>query len=292
MKKFLSFLLAFALVFTLVACGGGDKPSEQAASSGEVSQNADASQESKEAKAESDAAVIKNKRKLVVGVTLFEPLDFLVDGDWTGFDAELAKLFAQELGVKAEFQEIEWASKEIELKSGNVDCLWNGLTYSEERAKQMAMSDPYMKNCQTLVTKLTDNTAYTKIEDLKGRSIAAESGSAGEEYIQNKLKDIGVKYVEKTSQLDALTELVAGTSDTAIIDSVMAKYLINKKGSDFGSLASNDDVLKSDDEVYSVAFRKDSDLVDQLNAFLAKIKKDGTLEKLAEKYSLQEAIIK
>lgn len=292
MKKFLSFLLAFALVFTLVACGGGDKPSEPAESSGEVSQNADASQESKEAKAESDAAVIKNKGKLVVGVTLFEPLDFLVDGDWTGFDAELAKLFAQELGVKAEFQEIEWASKEIELKSGNVDCLWNGLTYSEERAKQMAMSDPYMKNCQTLVTKLTDNTAYMKIEDLKGRSIAAESGSAGEEYIQNKLKDIGVKYVEKTSQLDALTELVAGTSDTAIIDSVMAKYLINKKGSDFAGLVSNDDVLKSDDEVYSVAFRKDSDLVDQLNAFLAKIKKDGTLEKLAEKYSLQEAIIK
>lgn len=98
--------------------------------------------------------------------------------------------------------------------------------------------------------------------------------------------------MEKTSQLDALTELVAGTSDTAIIDSVMAKYLINKEGSDFAGLTTNDDVLKSDDEVYSVAFRKDSDLVDQLNAFLAKIKEDGTLEKLADQYSLKDAIIK
>lgn len=291
MKKFLSIILALALSFTLVACGGKNPPAPSEESK-DASAAEDSSVEASVKEGEKDSDLVKKKGKLVVGVTLFEPMDYLVDGKWTGFDAELAKLFAKELGIEAEFQEIEWASKEIELQSGNVDCLWNGLTYSEERAKQMGMSEPYMKNFQTLVIKLTDNTAYTKIEDLKGKSIAAESGSAGEEYIQNKLKDTGVNYVEKTSQLDALTELVAGTSDTAIIDSVMAKYLINKEGSDFAILTTNDDVLKSDDEVYSVAFRKDSDLVDQLNAFLAKIREDGTLEKLADQYSLKDAIIK
>ena len=240
--------------------------------------------------AASDLEYIKEKGTLVVGITDFEPMDFQVDGEWTGFDAELAKLIAKELDVKVEFQEINWSKKESELAGKTIDCIWNGLTWDEDRAENMSLSDYYMMNRQVVVIDSKNADKFATAEDLKAAVIAAESGSAGESFISEKFAD--ATYIEKDAQIDALTEVLAGTSDAAVIDYVMANYLINKEGSNFASLKMLDKIVETSDEYYSVAFRKGSDVTAQVNKILEKLMNDGTVDTLAAKYGLTDAIVK
>lgn len=281
LKTILAAALSLIILTNMAACGG--KKSE-AGKADDKNAAADTAAEG------SDLEYVKKKGKLIVGVTEFEPMDFRKDGKWTGFDAELASLLAKKLGVEAEIQEITWETKEVELEAKSIDCIWNGLTYSDDRAKNMGMTDYYMKNKQCLVVQKKDAADIKNIEALAGKNIAAESTSAGESLILDKLKNS--KYIEKTSQLDALTELVAGTVDGVVVDLIMAEYLINKPDSSFSGLEALPDVLGADEEYYSAAFRKDSDIVAEANALFKEISQDGSLEKLADKYGLSEALIK
>mgnify|MGYP004467496707 CR=1 FL=1 len=239
-----------------------------------------------------DAAYILDKKTLIVGITDFEPMDYQAAGmtgdEWTGFDAELAKKVGEKLGVSVKFQLVDWEKKETELASKTIDCLWNGLTWDEERAQNMSMSDYYMRNRQVLVVAGKNKEKLNTIEALSKVKIAAESGSAGEKFIGEKLPD--ATYIEKDAQKDVLTELLAGTVDAGVIDYIMAYYLINKEGSDFSSLAILDGVVKTEEEYYAVAFRKGSDMTAKVNEILREFKADGTVKKLAEKYSLQDAL--
>lgn len=270
-KFILSIILAVLLIFTITACGN-----EQ----GEV-ENAE----------KLDSEVIKDKGKIVIGITYFEPMDFQdEDKNWIGFDAELAKMFAEELELEVDFQEINWATKEVELQAGTIDAIWNGLTWSEERAEQMGMSEAYLTNEQILVVPKGQAKNYNSLEDLKGKNIAVESGSAGQDYLDNELKDLAIP-VEKEIQLDALTECVAKTVDGCIVDEIMARYLINKEGSNFSDLEIVEGLLDSEEETYSVAFRKGSDLIEKVNEFFKAAQADGRLKKLAEKYNLEGALL-
>ncbi len=266
MKKFLAFMMAVLLLVGCVAC----TPKQEEAS---------------------DLKYIQDKGTLVVGITDFEPMDFKgEDGEWTGFDAELAKLVGKELGVEVQFQEINWKMKETELASKTIDCIWNGLTWDEDRAKEMPWPDYNKKIRQVVVVKADKAGTLNTVEALKSASVAAESGSAGESFITENLAD--ATYIEKDAQIDVLTELISGTVDAGVIDYIMAYYLINKPGSSFAGLKILDNVIKSNDEYYSIAFRKGSDVTAKVNDVLKTMKADGKIDTLAEKYALKDAIVK
>ncbi len=264
-KKLAAWTLTAASLLTLGACGKENS-----------------------SKGASDLSYVKDKGSLVVGVTRFEPMDYMEGEEWVGFDADLAKAFGEDLGVSVEFQEINWESKEVELQAKSIDCIWNGLTWSEDRAKEMGVTKAYLTNKQCLVVKPELGQNIKSIENLNGLSVAAEAGSAGESYIKENLSD--VKYIEKTAQIDCLTELKMGTVDACVIDLIMAEYLTNKEGSNFQGLVPLPEVLDSATEDYVVAFRKGSDLVDKADAFFEAKMKDDSLKELANRYKLSQAL--
>lgn len=276
MKKILALILAMVmLVACFASCGNA----------------ADNTASNDDAAKDSDLAYIQDKGTLIVGITDFEPMDYKEDGsdEWTGFDAELARLVGKELGVTVEFQEINWKMKETELSSKTIDCIWNGLTWDEERAQNMSLTDYYMLNRQVLVVATKNADKYTTVESLAGANVAAESGSAGESVITESLTSSN--YIEKDAQIDVLTELIMGTVDAGVIDYVMANYLINKEGSSFADLTIVENALTTQDEYYSIAFRKGSDVTAKVNAILKDLKADGTVDTLAKKYGLVDAIV-
>ena len=276
MKKILALILAMVmLVACFASCGNA----------------ADNTASNDDAAKDSDLAYIQDKGTLIVGITDFEPMDYKEDGsdEWTGFDAELARLVGKELGVTVEFQEINWKMKETELSSKTIDCIWNGLTWDEERAENMSLTDYYMLNRQVLVVATKNADEYTSVESLAGANVAAESGSAGESVITESLTNSN--YIEKDAQIDVLTELIMGTVDAGVIDYVMANYLINKEGSSFADLTIVENALTTQDEYYSIAFRKGSDVTAKVNAILKDLKADGTVDTLAKKYGLVDAIV-
>lgn len=276
MKKILALILAMVmLVACFASCGNA----------------ADNTASNDDAAKDSDLAYIQDKGTLIVGITDFEPMDYKEDGsdEWTGFDAELARLVGKELGVTVEFQEINWKMKETELSSKTIDCIWNGLTWDEERAQNMSLTDYYMLNRQVLVVATKNADKYTSVDSLDGANVAAESGSAGESVITESLTSSN--YIEKDAQIDVLTELIMGTVDAGVIDYVMANYLINKEGSSFADLTIVENALTTQDEYYSIAFRKGSDVTAKVNTILAQLKSDGTVDTLAKKYGLVDAIV-
>lgn len=276
MKKILALILAMVmLVACFASCGNA----------------ADNTASNDDAAKDSDLAYIQDKGTLIVGITDFEPMDYKEDGsdEWTGFDAELARLVGKELGVTVEFQEINWKMKETELSSKTIDCIWNGLTWDEERAENMSLTDYYMLNRQVLVVATKNADKYTSVDSLDGANVAAESGSAGESVITESLTSSN--YIEKDAQIDVLTELIMGTVDAGVIDYVMANYLINKEGSSFAGLTIVENALTTQDEYYSIAFRKGSDVTAKVNAILKDLKADGTVDTLAKKYGLVDAIV-
>ena len=232
-----------------------------------------------------DLDYIKEKGKLVVGITDFEPMDYKdSDGKWIGFDADLANAFAKELGVEAEFMEIEWGNKIFELDGKTVDCIWNGMTLTNEVTSSMNCTKAYLNNAQVVVMKNSEAGKYPDVQSLKNLSFAVEEGSSGAQAAS----DNGLKTTNVDSQAAALMEVAAGTSDAAIIDSLMAAAMIGK-GTSYEDLTYT---ISLNSEEYGVGFRKGSNVTEKLNAYFDKIKKDGTLESLAEKYKVQAALIK
>lgn len=229
----------------------------------------------------SDMAYVQDKGKLVVGITDYAPMDFKdANGEWTGFDAELARLFAEELGVECEFVVLtDWSKKFYELSTKNIDVIWNGMTITDEVKLNTNCSDPYVLNAQVLVMKASAVGQYTTLESLSGLKFAVENGSAG----QDALDDNGLKnYVALQDQAAALMEVAAGTSDACVIDITMAEAMTGA-GTNYASLAMG---MRLTEEEYGVGFRKNSDLTAKLNAFMDELRSDGTLDQLAQKYNL------
>ena len=229
----------------------------------------------------SDYDYIKNKGKIIVGITDYAPMDYKDDnGEWTGFDAEFARLFAKELGVEVEFFVIaDWSKKFVELSTKNIDCVWNGMTITNESLLNAKVSDPYVQNKQVVVAKADKIEAIKTAADLKDLKVAVENGSAGQSAAEGaEVENI----IAVQDQAAALLEVKAGTSDACIIDSTMASAMTGE-GTDYAELTAG---INLTDELYGVAFRKNSDVTDKFNAFMAKLIEDGSLEKLAEKYNL------
>ena len=276
MKKIIAMLLALILVLTCFAACGSAPAADEAGSDDAV--QADDSQTADDG---SDLAFVQSNGKLVVGITDYAPMDYKDDnGEWTGFDAEFARLFAEELGVECEFFVLaDWGKKIFELDSKNIDCVWNGMTITEEILLTSSVSDPYVVNAQVVVMKADVVGNYPDVESMKDLTFAVESGSAGE----TALNDAGlVKYVAVQDQGSAVMEVAAGTSDACVIDITMANAMTGE-GTSYADLTSG---LALTSEEYGVAFRKESDLTAKFNKFMDEIAADGTLQALADKYSL------
>ena len=233
------------------------------------------------AKEESDLAFVQEKGKLVVGITDYAPMDYKDEnGEWTGFDAEFAEAFAEELGVECEFFVLsDWGKKFFELESKNIDVIWNGMTITDEVKLNTNCSNPYVINAQVVVMKADAVANYTTPESLKDLAIAVESGSAGEDAA----KALGAaNIVAVQDQGAAVMEVAAGTSDACVIDITMANAMTGE-GTSYADLTYS---LSLTEEQYGVGFRKDSNLTAAFNDFMSKLMADGTLDALAEKYSL------
>lgn len=267
MKKTLAIILTLMMTLSLAACGGKDS------GSGSGSPGSD-----------SDMEYVKDKGTLVVGITDFEPMDYKDDsGEWVGFDADMAKAFAENLGVKAEFVEIDWDGKIMELDGKTIDCVWNGMTLTDEVTSSMECSNAYCNNAQVVIVPSGKADQYKDTESLKDLSFAAEAGSAGEKELAN----LELECTPVKSQSDALMEVAAGTSDAAVIDSLMAAAMVGE-GTGYDSLTYT---VGLNSEEYGVGFRKGSDLAAALNGFFSASSKDGTLMECAEKYGVQAAVI-
>ena len=302
MKKIIALMLTLAMALSLAACGGSSSASTEtteAAASGAASADASsgaasseaadasgaASAETADAAGESDLAYVKEKGTLVVGITDFEPMDYKDDsGEWIGFDADLARKFAENLGVTAEFVEIDWDNKALELDGKSIDCVWNGMTLTDEVRSAMECSQAYLNNAQVVVVKSDVADQYQDVASLADLTFAVEAGSAGKEQADAN----GLKYTEVQNQAAALMEVAAGTSDAAIIDSLMAAAMVGE-GTSYADMTYT---VGLNSEEYGVGFRKGSDLASELNSFLDTCKSNGTLEQIAGTYKVQAALVK
>ena len=228
MKKWMAVMLAGMMTAaSLGGCGSTGSTAETEAPAEETgTAETDASDAAEEdaaaedsAAGESDMAYVQEKGTLVVGITDFAPMDYKDEnGEWIGFDADMAKAFAESLGVSVEFQEITWDYKVEELNSRAIDCVWNGMTLTEDVVAAMGTSNPYCTNYQTLVYSADRAAEFEGLTSLEGLNIAVESGSAGEDAAVA----LGATTVPVQAQSNALMEVAAGTSDAAVIDVLMA----------------------------------------------------------------------
>ena len=244
MKKLVALMLVGAMTAAMVTgCGSSADTSASTDAAEDTAADAEATEDTAEAAedtaadAKSDLAYVKEKGTLVVGITEFEPMDYKDEnGEWIGFDADMAKAFAESLGVTAEFQVIDWDNKILELEGKTIDCVWNGMTLTDE------------------VTSAMECTNYTPV----------------------------------SSQAAALLEVASKSSDAAVIDSLMAGAMIGE-GTGYADLTYT---IGLNSEEYGVGFRKGSDLAAALNDYFTTSLEDGSMEKVAETYGVQAALIK
>ena len=275
MKRFLSMFVAGAMALSLAACGGAASTSTAASASGSAAGSAAS------ASADSDLAYIQGKGKMVIGYTVYAPMNYTDDeGSFTGFDTELATAVCEKLGVEPEFVEINWDTKVVELDAKSIDCIWNGMTLTDDIMQNTATTKAYAKNAQVVVVK--DGTDYTSTADLVGKTVVAEAGSAGEAAIEGDENLAQADYVSKSVQTDCLMEVAAGTADAAVLDLTLANAMIGE-GTDYADLKIVDELNA---EEYGVAFRKGSDAAAAVDEAFDALKADGTMQALADKYDL------
>ena len=267
MKKFFALLLALCMIFALAACGEpASEPSEAPASEAPASE----APASEEPAAESDMAYVQEKGSLIVGITEFEPMDYQNEaGEWIGFDADLARAFADSLGVEAVFQVIEWDNKVMELDGKTIDVVWNGMTLTDEVLSAMECSNAYCNNAQVVILPADSAEDYPDAASMSELNFAVESGSAGE------------------AMAIAVLEVSSGTCQAAIIDSLMAAAMVGE-GTSYADLTYT---ISLNSEEYGVGFRKGSDLAAALNEFFVDYYAAGTMQELAETYGVSAALI-
>lgn len=261
MKKLLSLLLIAAMALTLVACSTSDAEL-------------------------TDLEQVQENGKLVIGYTVYEPMNYTDDdGNFTGFDTEYALAVCEILGVEAEFVEISWDTKVEELNSGEIDCIWNGMTISDDLLETTSITNAYVKNAQVIVVKA--DSEITSTADLIGLTVTAEIGSAGEIQIEENEDLQQSEYIGMSKQTECLMEVAAGTSDAAVLDWTLAMSTVGE-GTDYEDLIMIEDLELATEE-YGIAFRLDSDITEAVNDATLQLVEDGTLTALAEAYGLSLA---
>lgn len=232
---------------------------------------------------QSDMEYVLDKGTLVIGVTEYAPIGYCENGGWTGFDVELAEAYAKQLGVTAQFVEIDWNDKVTLLNNGSIDCIWNGMTLTEKLQESISCSVPYLSNAQVIVLPKDKLEQYHTPEECQHMLFAVEEGSAGAVLLEN----LKYRFVPVNGQKKALETVQKKESDAALVDIVMASFY-TAQGREFDSLACG---LRLNDEKIGVGLRKDSDLTESMNTFLKEVYEDGTILAIARKYGLENALL-
>ena len=273
MKKLFALIIATLMVATLFAACGANAPANDGGVSAATPTNASTEAET-----------------IVVGYTIYEPMNYFDENNkLVGYDTELAEAVFGNLGYKVLFQEIDWSSKNTDLNSGTIDCVWNGFTCNTAdddgilRSEKVDFSYNYMENRQVIIAKA--NSGITSAADLNGKLAAVESGSAGESYAAT---FEGVTTKGFLRQTDCLFEVNASTADFAVLDAQLAKSYAGK--GDYANIVIID-ALSSDVEYYAIGFKKGSLLTANVNEQLEKLAADGSIAALAEKYNVANTAI-
>lgn len=270
MKKNIIFLLLSVMIISLFTVGCGNK----AATSAE----------------DNSLEEIKKKGVLVVGLDdTFAPMGFRDEaGEIVGFDIDLAKEVAKRMDVEIELKPIDWNAKMMELNGKNIDVIWNGLSITEERKKEILFSDVYLDNKQIIIVK-TDSDIQTKA-DLADKVIGLQTGSSAETALNadaetaSSIKEVS-DYPDNTT---VLMELEAGRLDAAVMDEIVGRYYIAKKPDQFR-------VLEEDfgSESYGIGFRLgDKSLADEVNRIMKEMKEDGTAAAISKKWFGEDIVVK
>lgn len=229
---------------------------------------------------------IKEEGKLVVGLDdTFAPMGFRdSNGDIVGFDVDLANEVGKKLDIDVEFQAIDWALKETELKSGNIDVIWNGYTITDERKKQVDFSSSYLENSQIIIV-LEESEIQTK-EDLNGKVVAAQQSSSAVDAINADESNIVDSFANQEvvlypSNNDVFNDLASGRSEAIVVDETLGRYYM-KQNADVSYRVLDDNF---GEEEYAVGMRKEDDqLAESIDKALEELKSDGTFDKIYEKW--------
>lgn len=266
MKKLISLvLMALMIVTALCGCGAGETPSDNSSTPPVV---------------KTDLEYVQEKGTLIVGMTDYAPMNYKEEGsdEWTGFDTEFALAFGEKLGVNVEFFELaDWGGKVNELNTKNIDCVWNGMTITDELKEAMAISNPYVINAQVIVCKEANKDTYKDKASIENAKIAVEGGSVAEKLVTDFANVTPCQNMAAT-----LLEVTSGSCDVAIIDITMAKAMLGE-GTSYPNLVYTGSLSE---EQYGVGFRTGSELCEKLNELMAEMKADGSLQALATKYDV------
>lgn len=295
-KKVLSLLLATSMVLSMFA-GCGAKEEETQTDASQETETTDETEEAAEDEAEeaeevSDVTDSSSIKTFTVGFDAeYPPYGYMDDnGEYTGFDLELAQAVCDLEGWKLVKKPINWDSKDMELNSGSIDCIWNGFTMNG-REDDYTFSVPYVDNSQVIV--VAENSGISTLADLAGKIVGVQAASAALDLLQSEeeggqkaLADTFGSLNEFADYNTAFTELQAGALDVLAIDVGVAKYQLNSRGEGFMIL---DETLNT--EQYAIGFRKgDQELCDIVNADLQELANDGTVAELAEKYEIADMV--
>lgn len=275
MKRFLNLIIAGVMVLSMAGCGGSDSSTDTAdEASAEEAEEVGAEEEAEEGEAEAID-------KIVVGLDdTFAPMGFRDENnELVGFDIDLANAVGEVIGCEIEFQPIDWDTKETELETGKIDLIWNGFSYSEERAESMTLSSPYLDNAQIIIVP-ADSDIQAKA-DLAGKTVGLQDGSTAADAVEadDMYSEIGEIFTYDTNDL-AFTDLSIGRVDAVVADEILAMYYIETSGADFR-------VLEDDfgSEVYVVAAKLgNTALMDQVEAALTEIGENGTAAEISEEW--------
>ncbi len=260
LRKLLAGMTAFALIFTAAGCGGAAR-TDAPASDGSLQRVLDAG-------------------RLVIGLDAnYPPMGFTDDsGEIVGFDIDVAQEVCGRLGIELVKQPINWDAKEDELNSGVIDCIWNGMSATPERAASMNLSEPYMKN--ELIFVVPENSAALTPRDLEGMTVGVQSGSTTREVLEASSLYASIKVVLFDDCLSLFQQVKEGKIDAAFVDSIVAYYFLFSSDERYFVL---DNSLS--EEECAIGFRKgDRELRDRVQELLSEMKADGTLGRISTKW--------
>ncbi len=233
---------------------------------------------------------IKNKGKLVVGLDdTFAPMGFRDEGgNLVGFDIDLANAVGEVLGIDIEFKPIDWNSKEMELSSKNIDCIWNGMSVNDKRQESMSLTNKYLNNRIVIMT-LKDDVKVASAVDLANYNIGTQTGSAALEKME-KNKD-AASYKDKIKQYptydEAILDMEAGRIDCIVVDEVLGEYKNSKRETKLSLCEYN-----FGDDFYAIGCRKaDTGVSDKINEALAELIKNGKAAEISNKWFGKNVVI-
>ncbi len=273
-KRFVSAALAAVMALSMTACGSSNSAAETTAADTEAA-------ESQAEETTAEEAKTTDGGTLIVGFDQdFPPMGFVGDdGEYTGFDLELAQEVAKRLGLEYKAQPIAWDSKDMELESGNIDCIWNGFTMTG-REDDYTWTEPYMANQQVFV--VANDSDISSQADLAGKIVEVQADSSAEAALKE-APELTATFKELLTTADyntAFMDLEQGAVDAVAMDVIVAGYQIQQRNADFKIL---DDSLS--EEEYGVGFKKgNTELRDKVQSTLEEMAEDGTLQEVSEKW--------